>query len=49
MADKLQIGDRVAILEGGWLRITSIRRVANEPYVYTLSNTLFYANGLLVY
>ena len=49
VADKLQLGDRVATEDGGWLRITSIKRVANEPYVYTLSNTLFYANGLLVY
>lgn len=46
---ELVVGDRIATQDGGWLRITSIKRVANEPYVYTFSNSLFYANGLLVY
>ena len=46
---KLRVGSRVFTDEGNWLRITKIGEAHKEPVVYTFSNSLFYANGLLVY
>ena len=46
---KLKVGSRVFNQEGNWVRITRIRYVEIEPIVYTFSNSLFYADGKLVY
>ncbi len=46
---KLRVGSEIFTDSGEWTRLTKIERVANYPVVYTFSNSLFYANGLLVY
>ncbi len=47
--EELQVGDYVANDRDGWSRVTRIKFLRKEPYVITLNNQLFFANGTLVY
>ena len=47
--DKLKVGHSLFTDEGKWTKVVSIKKAHIEPVVYTFSNSLFYANGLLVY
>lgn len=46
---KLEVGDRVLDESGEWRTITSMTEVFYPFKVYTLAESEFYANGLLVY
>lgn len=46
---ELQIGDQVSTAENGYAKIIGIREIDYPGTVYTFENSLFYANGLLVY
>jgi hypothetical protein len=47
--EELQVGDLVFTYEGKFTRLAKITKLRTEPVVYTFSNSLFYANGILVY
>ena len=45
----LEIGDVVPLQDTTQVRVTGFTRIEFSGPVYTLENSLFYANGLLVY
>lgn len=47
--NKLYLGDKVSSYGGGWVRVVRIEPLNFSDAVYTFSNSLFFANGLLVY
>ncbi len=47
--EKLTLGDNIYIDDGTTRKLVKIEHVRREPVVYTLSNSLFYANGVLAY
>lgn len=45
----LQVGDKVSLQDTTLVKVKNIRAIDYEGPVYTFSNSLFYANGILVY
>lgn len=49
LPEQLSVGDMVTTVDGTSREIVGIKRIDYPGTVYTLGNSLFYANGLLVY